>query len=157
MVKRYRKCKHGVIFTNFYGVWHGIKMRCLNSSIPNYENYGGRGIKVCDRWLKFENFRDDMYQLYLEHRKNNSYTSIERINNDGNYELNNCYWATMKEQQNNTRKNRLITYKKQTMNVNQWAKKLNVSSATLFTRLNRNWSVEKTIITPIIYHSYYHS
>jgi hypothetical protein len=75
--------------------------------MPNnkrYQNYGGRGIKVCDRWQTYQNFKDDMYEAYLDHKVHSPYdTTLERINNDGDYTPDNCTWATYKEQNNNHR------------------------------------------------------
>lgn len=98
------KRTHGMTKSNTYRIWVDIKTRCSNKKNRAYKNYGGRGIKVCKRWMKFENFIEDMG----ERPKG---LSIDRTNNNGNYEPNNCRWATMKEQQNNRRNNRLITYK----------------------------------------------
>jgi hypothetical protein len=84
-----------------FRTWVNIKQRCYNINTPYYINYGERGIKVCNRWLEsFENFYEDMGP------KPTPYHSIDRINNDGNYEPSNCKWATKKEQQNNTRRNK---------------------------------------------------
>lgn len=95
------KKTHGMRDTPEYGVWANMKDRCYNPSSEDYKNYGGRGIKVCERWLNsFENFYEDMGEkpwsklLY----------SLDRINNDGNYEPSNCRWATVKQQVNNRRK-----------------------------------------------------
>jgi hypothetical protein len=81
----------------FYNIWKGIKYRCLNPHFVQYSDYGGRGIKVCDRWMKFENFRDDMWESYLQHIKihGEDNTSIDRWPNvNGNYEPSNCRWST---------------------------------------------------------------
>jgi len=98
--------RHGMEGTKFYRVWNGLKQRCLNKNGKDYKNYGGRGITVCSHWLKFENFRDDMLESYKKHvaEFGEKQTSIDRMNNNGNYEPNNCRWATVKEQRNNQRK-----------------------------------------------------
>ena len=80
-----------------YNSWRDMKTRCLNSNCPDYKNYGGRGIKVCERWMDFTNFLADMGE------KPEGLT-LDRINNDGNYEPGNCRWATWKEQRRNQRK-----------------------------------------------------
>lgn len=107
----------------FYKIWHSMKTRCIKETDFGYHNYGGRGIKICKRWLKFENFRDNMWNAYLQHvrlygRRN---TSIERRKVNGNYKPSNCYWSTAKKQNNNRRnsshpKNRkLYRYWKRTL------------------------------------------
>lgn len=91
---------HNLCNTKFYKKWSSMKNRCFD--IEN-NRYGGRGITVCERWLDFKNFKDDMYESYLKHIEEfgNKETSIDRINNDGNYEPTNCRWATIKEQRIN--------------------------------------------------------
>lgn len=82
-----------------YRSWHSMKMRCLNPKGQFYYCYGGRGIKVCERWMNFENFLADMGEKPAD-------LSLDRINNDGNYEPGNCRWATAIQQANNTRRSR---------------------------------------------------
>lgn len=93
---------HGMRNTKLYGEWHGIKTRCMNKNAERFKDYGGRGITVCDEWKNdFQAFYD--YVSKLPHFGEAGY-SLDRINNDGNYEPNNVRWATRIEQANNTRR-----------------------------------------------------
>jgi len=83
-----------------YQTWRAMKARCLNSKCLDYMRYGARGITICDRWMEFENFLADMGERSVG-------LSLERINNYGNYEPNNCKWATPKEQANNRRNTKI--------------------------------------------------
>lgn len=133
---------HGMSKTDFYHIWQGINARCFNKNNTHYKYYGNRGIK-CE-WKSFIDFKDDMYALYLIHKKNNNYTSIERKNVNGNYCKNNCSFATRKEQANNTRSNILITYQNKTQSLIQWSKELNINYKILWQRINTyHWSIEK--------------
>lgn len=92
------KTTHGLSHHPLYDIWVGMIQRCTNVKYDNYKNYGARGITVCDRWLDVSNFIEDMYPSYLEG------LSLDRIDNNGNYELFNCRWATPSVQAQNTRK-----------------------------------------------------
>lgn len=96
--------KHGQYMTNTYRIWMSMNARCNNPKHLNYNNYGGRGISVCERWKEYSNFLADMG----ERPKG---LSIDRINNDGSYEPENCRWATALEQAHNKR-NPWITRRK---------------------------------------------
>jgi hypothetical protein len=122
--------KIGAITRNpIYNTWEAMKARCLNNNNPAYHHYGGRGIKVCDRWIdSFPNFFEDMGQ-----RPSNKH-SLDRIDNNGNYEPSNCRWATRREQARNTRFNNLVTINSVTKCVSEWAEDLNLSPFLIFLR-----------------------
>jgi hypothetical protein len=128
-----------------YGIWSSMKDRCSNSATPEYERYGGRGITVCDRWKdSFENFITDMGP-----RPSRSH-SIERSDNDGNYEPANCHWATRDEQGQNRSNNVRVIYRGQEMPIRK-AVEIAGSVVLLVTarwRVNHGWSVERAVETP---------
>jgi len=140
-----RFTKHNQRHTKLYEIWKGIKNRCLNPNHSSFHNYGGRGITICDEWkndfVSFYNW--SMQNGYIE-----SVTTIDRINNDGNYEPSNCRWTDRKTQANNTRTNHYITYQNQTLTLKQWSEKINISYSCLLSRLKHNWSIEKALTTP---------
>lgn len=113
--------------------------RCTNSRDGNYPRYGGRGITVSERWLKFDNFLADMgYRPSTD-------LSIERRDNNGNYEPLNCYWATKHEQSFNTRRTCWLTFQNTTLPAGEWADRLGMTRTKLYTRLRRGWSVEEAL------------
>ena len=124
-----------------YKSWENMVQRCSNPKTCGYENYGGRGIKVCDRWKKFENFLTDM-GVRPEGKTLDRYPD-----NDGDYCQDNCRWATRKEQNSNKRNNHLLTFNGETKTVTQWASDLGVSRNTIFSRLFRGYSSERTLTT----------
>jgi hypothetical protein len=135
---------HKMTQTPEYSAWKGIKRRCYNQKFKHYNNYGGRGILVCDRWLEcFENFYEDMGD-----RPSKEY-SIERRDNDGNYCPENCYWATKKEQSNNKRSNRFIEFNNERLTVDQFSEKYQINNWIVRKRLNKGWDIQKIIYTPV--------
>lgn len=143
--------KHGMRprgkWNKFYKCWHSMKQRCLNKNLKSYQKYGGRGISICSEWLDFKNFYTDMYQSFQQHisQYGEKQTAIDRIDNNGNYEPNNCRWATCKEQMNNTSYNRLITFNGQTLTLQQWADKLNINNYLIQNRLKKGWTVDEAL------------
>lgn len=117
---------HGMSYSSEYKIWSGMKRRCSDES---FKHYFGRGIKVCDRWSSFEAFYEDMGP------RPSSKHSIDRINNDGDYEPSNCRWATSKEQSRNKRVNHLIRHNGEVRCVADWADLYGVNQAILYHRL----------------------
>jgi hypothetical protein len=124
-----------------YSTWVDIRKRCRSPNSRQYRDYGGRGISICERWAKFENFLADIG------RKPSPKHTIERINNDGPYAPWNCHWgATRRQQNNNKRNNRRITINGRTQTVAQWALEANISYGLLHSRLQRRWRSERLLL-----------
>jgi len=132
---------HGMHGTRTYKTWEGMLARCRNHNNRGYKRYGGRGITICPRWQCFENFLADMGERPPA-------MSLDRIDNDGNYEPCNCRWATDEQQLNNTSRNVMLTFQGLTMTRTQWARKLGVRPSLLLGRMRRGWSVEKLLSEP---------
>lgn len=128
--------------SNTYQSWKTMKRRCLVETSSDYPRYGGRGITVCERWQKFENFLADM-------GKRPKGKTLDRIDNDRGYFPENCKWSTPKEQARNRKTNRLIQYKGKIKTLLEWAETAKLNYSTLQTRLKRGWSIEKSLTTPI--------
>ncbi len=135
---------HGRSKTTEYNTWMGIKARCNNEQHPCYYNYGGRGIKVCDRWMEsFENFIEDVG------KKPDAGSSLDRINNNEGYSKKNCRWASAKEQANNMRCNRLVTVDGMTKSASEMADYFGIKLAVVMCRLNRNWPIDEVFKKPL--------
>lgn len=134
---------HGKRRAPEYSVWAGIKKRCMNKKCHKYADYGGRGIQICERWRNsFVAFLEDMGpRPSTDH-------SIERKNNDGNYDPGNCHWATRQEQGCNKRNNRLFTFYGKVMPLAQWCRIAQINPETVTTRIKRGWSEKKAFWTP---------
>lgn len=134
---------HGETNTRLYSIWTAMKRRCFNSNCSEYKDYGGRGITICDEWANdYTSFRD--WALESGYQDN---LSIDRNNNNGNYEPNNCSWVTSVAQANNRRSNHEITFENETHNVTEWAIIKGINPKTLFNRLYTGWSVEDALST----------
>lgn len=129
-VRASRFVTHGLSGTAEHSVWKGMLRRCENPNEPAYPNYGGRGIKVCERWKSFENFRADMGE-----RPDGM--TIERNDVNGDYEPGNCRWATMREQQGNRRNTIRVAIGDRVQPLKLWCEELGVAYKKVHLRLNR--------------------
>ena len=134
--------RHGGKETPEYVVWQSMKRRCEDPARDNYPRYGGRGIRVCERWQSFENFLADMGP------RPSPKHSIDRIDSEGDYCPENCRWATAIEQANNKSNNRLLTACGKTQTLAEWVRETGLSSVVIRERINRGWSVERALTTP---------
>lgn len=130
---------HGLSHSREHNKWCSMLARVYNKNVLSYKHYGGRGIGVCERWNNFENFLEDM-------GKCPDGMTLERLDNNGNYEPGNCAWKSRMDQANNKRNNIFIEYigKRQTMT--QWARDLNLKFPTLWARINKlGWPLERAL------------
>lgn len=138
----YKYEKHKGTKERLYTIWTNMKARCYNKNHHRYNLYGARGIKICPEWK-------NSYNAFREWSINNGYQdnlTIDRINNDGNYEPSNCRWTTQKEQCNNQRKNHYLTYNGKTQSMTKWAEETGINYNTLRARINQHgYDVEKAL------------
>jgi len=125
-----------------YTTWAGIRNRCENPENQAFQDYGGRSISVCARWAVYENFLEDMGRRPSPHH------SIDRIDNDGNYEPGNCHWATMAEQSSNTRAVRRITIGPETRHLAEWLRHFGVTAVTFHNRVRAGMSEVEALSKP---------
>lgn len=132
---------HNQSKTREFKIWQGIKKRCLNRNCHTYKEYGGRSIMICDRWLiSFEYFLADMGHAPSELH------SIDRIDNNGNYAPSNCRWVTRREQNNNTRKNRIFPYEGNNYTLSNLCDKLGLKYQLIYDRVTKlKWRIEDAI------------
>jgi len=131
--------------TRTYGCWVALKHRCTSPNSVNWANYGGRGITVCERWKKFENFFEDMGECPSKAH------SIDRIDNDGPYSPENCRWSTRKEQSRNTRSNFNVTFQGKTQTLMAWVEELGLTYATISGRIHQlGWTPEEALSIPCV-------
>lgn len=142
---------HGDSYTRLYRVYSGMLKRCRTPNTHEYENYGGRGVTVCEEWQSYEGFRDwamaNGYDPDAKHGK----CTLDRIDTNKGYSPDNCRWVSMKTQERNKRNNVNITYKGETHCITEWAEIVGLKSHTIRDRLKRGWCVEDALFRPLVY------
>jgi hypothetical protein len=128
--------------TRIYQCWYNMKTRCLNPKNKRFKDWGGRGIKVCDKWLTFKGFYEDMHNGYSDK------LTLDRIDNGGNYEKGNCRWVDRLTQAQNTKEAINLTYKGVTKVISAWARDLGINHQTICQRIKvYGWSVDRALST----------
>ena len=128
-----------------YHVWLSMRERCHNQNHKHYSRYGGRGISVCDEWAD--------YSVFREWALSNGYSdnlTLDRVNNDSDYNPENCRWATRKEQANNRCSNRIITVDGESHNIQWWVEKTGLPRHVVDGRVRRGWDDRRIITTPLL-------
>jgi hypothetical protein len=145
-IPRMMQTRHGKSNTRTHRIWTGMLSRCNNVNYANYKNYGARGIKVCKSWHTFENFLNDMGEAPEG-------MSIERIDNNGDYVLANCKWATRIEQANNKRGLHYLTIDGKTQTLASWESETGIPAETISKRLKRGWTEKEALEIELKVHS----
>ena len=143
-IYKYSPCDNEVN-RHLYDIWSGIKERCLDETKPRYKDYGGRGIKICQEWLNsFDNFVEwalsSGYEIGL---------TVDRIDNDGDYEPDNCRWLTKREQNRNKRTNLMVEYRGETKPLIVWCEELGLKYDPIHNRITKGWPVEEAFNRPL--------
>ena len=136
--------KHGMTQTRLYRIWRAMKNRCSDPKHPHYNDYGGRGISVCDEW------KHDS-KLFCDWAIANGYAdrlTIDRIDVNGDYCPDNCRWITMKEQHNNRRDTIIVTYNGKTQTLSQWSEETGIYYHKLLMRYKRGWDTGRLLTKP---------
>lgn len=137
--------KHGLYRTRLNIIWNDMKQRCFNKNHSFYNRYGGRGITACDEWTAD-------FLVFYNWAMANGYSdklTLDRIDNDGNYEPANCRWSTRKEQSNNRITNRALEYNGEIRTMSQWADVLGLTYDTVQNRIRQGWTMERIVKTPM--------
>lgn len=129
--------------SNEYAIWQSMKARCLNKKVASYKNYGGRGVTICERWMKFENFIADMGNRPTPKH------SLDRIDTNGNYEPNNCRWADQVEQAQTRTNVRSITAFGETLTSAMWSRRTGIKAEAIRNRLDAGWTPEDAVSKPV--------
>ena len=139
-VNRSINTRHGMSQTKLHKAWANMRYRCFNPRCKCYDNYGGRGITICDKWNEFEPF--------MEWALNNGFAdgmSLDRIDVNGNYEPSNCRWVSWEVQENNKRNSSYLTLNGQTYTISEWARITGLKDSTIRERIKRGWTVEDAL------------
>ena len=137
--------KHGKEPKRLYNIWKSMRQRCNNPNATSYPRYGARGITVCSDWDDFAIFRE-----WAIHNGYSATLTIDRINNSGNYEPNNCRWVSYETQNNNRRDNRILECNGEKRTMAEWSKITGISENTIYARLRRGWTSEQAILSPVV-------
>lgn len=133
---------HNLSKTSIYKIWTGMIQRCENPKGSGYERYGAIGVRVCDRWHKFENFLEDM-------GPRPEGLTLDRRDNEMGYSPDNCRWATPLEQGRNKKTNLEISFNGKTQCLTSWADEFGIKEATLTKRLHLGWGIDRALTTPV--------
>lgn len=138
---KYRIHRIGMTDSRTYSSWRSMKARCYKDTRPRAKNYFGK-VTICDRWMKFANFLSDMGDRPDD-------TTLDRIKGNLGYSPDNCRWATNAEQAKNKTTARLITFRRETKNLVDWAKETGIGRVTITNRIRLGWTVREALTTPI--------
>lgn len=140
---RVNNISHGMSKTRIYHLFQNMKWRVMNPDAPNFKNYGGRGIDICDEWKAKDGFEN-----FLKWSMENGYSdekTLDRIDVNGSYEPSNCRWTNWETQYNNTTKSVKLTYNGKTQTAAQWARELGLDRHTIYERIKKNLPIEEII------------
>ena len=136
---------HNCTKTRLYKIWSGMKGRCYNPNDISYQNYGGRGVRICDEWMEFVNFRDWAISTGFSEVAPREQFSIDRIDVNGDYSPENCRWVTLAEQRNNKQNTVYIDYGGEKLTAKEWSVKRNIPYKKIMDRLYKGFSAEKIL------------
>lgn len=142
-----RRARHKMSGSPEYKAWSDMKVRCLRPNHKSFRNYGARGIKICERWMRFDEFFADM-------GNRPEGCSLDRRDNNGDYEPGNCRWVTLDEQNRNKRNNHLIEFHGIILNICDWAEVFGLTADALSRRLKRGWPLERAMTHPALKRTY---
>lgn len=134
--------RHGLTGHKLHGTWRSMKERCYNPNHEAFHRYGGRGIKVCERWHSLVNFVKDNEPLAI------AGLTLDRRDNDGPYSPTNCHWVSRQRQALNRSNTQMLTYRGQTKPLADWANERRIKANTLKARLATGWTTERALTTP---------